>query len=144
MDAEAEKLIDTIRLINSKFSDAEWVKAQPVGVLSYTALRLAAMKSFLLDVRVDAQITMLENEVELDKAKAEAYARAKKEYGTTAAGDLKHKDEEYIAAKQKYNDSKVIYDRMRAVISDTHDLIEALRGRIIDMNAERRDQGVAQ
>ena len=39
-----EELLQKIQYINEKFSDAEWLKSQNGNVLSYTAMKLAAMK----------------------------------------------------------------------------------------------------
>lgn len=139
---EPEKLIEKIQYINSKFSDSEWLKAQNGNVLSYTAIKLAAMKGYLIDAKATAQSDMLEYEIEMETEKGKAYLKMKDEHGATAAVDAKNTVDEYIAAKYRYAGARTFYEKLRSVVSDTHDLIEAIRSRIIDLQNARKDESV--
>lgn len=139
---EPEELIEAIQYINAKFSDKDWVKAQNGNVLSYTALKLAAMKAYLIDVKEVAQAEMLEAEIEMETQKGKAYLKMKEEHGATAATDAKNTVEEYITAKREYAAKKVFYDKLKSVVSDSHDLIESIRSRVIDLQGSRKDEGV--
>ena len=137
-----EEILAAIQHINVKFSDKDFVKAQTGNVLSYTALKLAAMKAYIVDEKETAQAEMLESEVNMDKAKAQAYLKAKNEHNATAASDLKYMDPDFIAARMAYAEKKVYYDRLKSVVADTHDLIEAIRSRVIDLQGARKDESI--
>lgn len=139
---EAKELLEAIQHINRKFSDAKWVKGQNGNVLSYTALKLAAMKAYLVDEKETAQKAMLQAEIDMETAKGTAYLRLKEEHGATAATDAKNTDKEYIAAKNKFAEKKVYYDKLKSVVADSHDLIESIRSRVIDLQSDRKDQRV--
>lgn len=139
---EPEELLDMLLVINKRFLDKDWVQQQNGNVLSYTALKLAAIKAYLLEVKEVAQAEMLEAEVDMDEAKATAYLKAKEAHNATAASDLKNMDPDYIAARKEYIGKKVFYDKLRSATADTHDLIESLRSRTIDLQASRKDEGI--
>lgn len=137
-----EELLQKIQYINEKFSDAEWLKSQNGNVLSYTAMKLAAMKGYLIDVKANAQMDMLKAETNMETEKGKAYLKMKEEHGATAAIDAKNTVEEYIAAKNEYAEKRVNYERLRGVVADIHDLIEAIRSRVIDLQGARKDEGI--
>jgi hypothetical protein len=137
-----EELLQKIQYINEKFSDAEWLKSQNGNVLSYTAMKLAAMKGYLIDVKANAQMDMLKAETNMETEKGKAYLKMKEEHGATAAIDAKNTVEEYIAAKNAYAEKRVNYERLKGVVADTHDLIEAIRSRVIDLQGARKDEGI--
>lgn len=139
---EAQELLDAIQYINHKFSDKEWVKAQNGNVLSYTALKLAAMKGYLIDEKQTAQGKMLEAEIEMDRQKAIAYKKAMETSNATAAKDGKYDDEDFIAARRQYATAKVYYEKLKSVTADSHDMIESIRSRIIDLQGARKDEQI--
>lgn len=139
---DQENLIDAIQLINNKFSDSDWSRRQNGEVLSYTAMKLAAMKAYLLDVKEIAQAEMLDAEIDMETAKGQAFLKLKEEHGSTAAADAKNTDPDYIKAKREYAGKKVYFDKLRSVTTDTHDLIESIRSRIIDLQSSRKDESI--
>lgn len=139
---EADELIRDIQFINSKFSDKTWVKEQDGNVLSYTALKLAAMKAYLIDVKEMAQAEMLDAEIDMETQKGVAYLKMKEEHNATAATDAKNTVTEYIAAKKEYASKKVYYDKLKSIAADSHDLIESIRSRIIDLQSSRKDESI--
>lgn len=139
---ETKELLEAIQHINRKFSDAVWVKGQNGNVLSYTALKLAAMKAYLVDEKEDAHKKMLEAEIEMDREKAIAYKKAMAESNATAAKDSKYADETFIEARKKYAAAKVYYEKLKSVVADSHDMIESIRSRIIDLQGARKDEGI--
>lgn len=139
---DTQEILDAIQHINKKFSDSEWVKRQNGNVLSYTALKLAAMKAYLVDKKESAHKAALRAEVEMETAKGVAYLRLKAEHGATAATDAKNTDEDYIQAKLTYADKKVYFDKLKSVVADSHDLIESIRSRVIDLQGARKDESI--
>lgn len=139
---ERDELIEAIQHINEKFTNKEWVQGQGGDVLSYTALKLAAMKAYLLDVKEVAQAEMLDAEIEMETQKGLAYLKMKEEHNATAASDAKNTVEDYIASKRVYASAKVFYDKLRSVTADSHDLIESIRSRVIDLQGSRKDESI--
>lgn len=108
--------------------------------LSIMGVRLAALKASVIDLKVDAEQDMLELEVQKDEAKAVAYKKCKEEHGATAAADIKNEDPDYITARIAYNAAVVNFNMMRSILSDAHDLIEAITGRMIELHGARKDE----
>lgn len=137
---QLEALIVNIATINHKFTEEDFLKTLPGDMLSYTAVKLAAMKASLVDVKMAAHEHMLELDVELGRSKALAYAKYKAEHGSTAAQDMKYMDEDYIEAQRNYAKAKVQWERLKSIVADTHDLIDAIKSRVIDLQMARRDE----
>ena len=94
---EEQEILAAIQKINLRYSDKQFIITQNGNVLSYTALKLASLKAYLIEIKELAHGEMLDAEIEMDKQKALAYGRAMKESNATAAKDLKYADEEFIA-----------------------------------------------
>jgi len=139
-DTQLGEMLVKMASINNQLTNEEFLKSLTGDSLSYTAVKLASMKASILDLKVAAQQHMLDLEVEVGRSKAQAYLKYKKDHGVTAAGDLKNMDEDYIAAQKEHNKAKVQYERLKSVVADTHDLIESIRSRVIDMQGARRDE----
>lgn len=139
-DEQMAKLLVDMVFIAQTLSRDDFIKRQSGDVLSYTGVKLAAMKASLLDLKVSAHQEMLDREVDMMQAKANAYAKFKKEHGATAAGDMKYLDEDFSEAIKKYNHAKVQYERFRSIVADVHDLIDIIKSRVIDLQGARRDE----
>ena len=135
-----QKIIQNIMFINEKFSDAQWVKAQGADVLSYTALKLSAMKGYLGEFKEEALRGLLKAEREMEREKALAFQRARETMAVSAASEAKHSDEQYIKAKEKYAEARVLYERLKSISADTHDLIDAIKGRTIELQSQRKTE----
>ena len=146
-DEELGQTLVNIATINHKLADPKFLERLNGDQLTYTGVKLAAMKASILDLKVAAHSDMLEKEVIMMKAKAQAYAKSKDElapngkpHGATAAKDMKYMDEEFIKATREYNKAVVSFEQLRGVISNTHDTIESIKGRAIDMQSARKDE----
>lgn len=135
-----QKIIQNIMFINEKFSDAQWVKAQGADVLSYTALKLSAMKGYLAEFKEDALRNLLKAEREMEAEKSRAFLRAREKLPVTAASEAKNADEQYIKSKEVYGEAKVLYERLKSISADTHDLIDAIKGRTIELQSQRKTE----
>lgn len=139
-DVELAKMLVNLATINHKLSDENFLKELNGDILSYTAVKVAAMKATLIEFKVVAHQHMLDMEVEKDKCKALAYVRFKKDNGVTAAGDMKYMDEDFIQAQYNFNKAKVSYEQLKSVTADAHDLIDAIKSRVIDLQTARKDE----
>ncbi len=109
-------------------------------VLSYIAVKLSALKASLLDVKVTAHEDMLEKNTLMLKEKGLAFLRAKEAHNATTAGDAKYTDEVFIEAQRTYNEAKVLYEKIRSIVADAHDTIDAIKTRVIDLQGARKDE----
>ena len=94
----------------------------------------------MLDIKVDAHADAMHKETLMHKAKGEAFLRAKEKHNATTAGDAKYIDEEFIKAQNEYSDAKVLFEKLRSLVADTHDLIDAIKSRVIDLQGARKDE----
>ena len=139
-DEKVGELLVNMVFIAQTLTNEDFLKKQSGDVLSYTGVKLAAMKVSLLDLKVAAHQEVLDKEVEMTQAKARAYAKYKKEHGSTAAGDMKYMDEDFVAANKAYNSAKVQFDKLKSVVADIHDLIDSIKSRVIDLQGARKDE----
>ena len=79
--------------INRELSDEKFLKSLSGDVLSYIGVKLSALKASLLDEKVSAHRDAMNKETLMQKAKGEAFLRAKTEHNATTAGDAKYTDE---------------------------------------------------
>lgn len=138
-NTELAKMLVQLATINQKMADEGLLKGLNGDILSYTAVKMASMKATLIEFKVVAHQNMLDLEVEKDRQKAIAYYKFKQEHGSTAAGDMKYMDEDFIQAQKDFNKAKVIYEQLKSITADTHDVIDTIKSRVIDLQMARRD-----
>lgn len=137
---QTAELIGKIMKINHQLSDEHFLKSLTGDVLSYIGVKLSAMKASLLDIKVTAHQDMLDKEVMMLKEKGAAFLRAKEAHNATSAGDAKYTDEVFIEAQKTYNQSKVLFEKLKSIVADSHDLIDAIKSRVIDLQGQRKDE----
>ena len=146
-DDELAQMLVNLATINHQLSDENFLKKLNGDILSYTAVKVAAMKATLIEFKVVAHQHMLDMEVEKDRLKALAYYRFKEElgpngrpHGATAASDMKYMDEAFIEAQNNFNKAKVSYEQLKSVTADAHDLVDSIKSRVIDLQTSRKDE----
>lgn len=137
---ETADIIVKIMKINRELSDEKFLKSLSGDVLSYIGVKLSALKASLLDEKVSAHRDAMNKETLMHKAKGEAFLRAKTEHNATTAGDAKYTDELFIQAQNDYTEAKVNYEKLKSIVADSHDLIDAIKSRVIDLQGARKDE----
>ena len=137
---ETAEIIVKIMKINHQLSDEAFLKSLSGDVLSYIGVKLSALKASLLDEKVSAHRDAMDKETLMQKAKGEAFLRAKEAHNATAAGDAKYTDELFIKAQNEYTEAKVNYEKLKSIVADSHDLIDAIKSRVIDLQGARKDE----
>lgn len=137
---ETADIIVKIMKINRELSDEKFLKSISGDVLSYIGVKLSALKASLLDEKVSAHRDAMNKETLMQKAKGEAFLRAKTEHNATTAGDAKYTDELFIQAQNDYTEAKVNYEKLKSIVADSHDLIDAIKSRVIDLQGARKDE----
>ena len=137
---QTAELIGKIMKINHQLSDEKFLKSLSGDVLSYIGVKLSALKASLLDEKVSAHRDAMNKETLMQKAKGEAFLRAKEAHNATTAGDAKYTDELFIQAQNDYTEAKVNYEKLKSIVADSHDLIDAIKSRVIDLQGARKDE----
>lgn len=137
---ETADIIVKIMKINRQLSDEVFLKSLSGDVLSYIGVKLSALKASLLDEKVSAHRDAMNKETLMQKAKGEAFLRAKEAHNATTAGDAKYTDELFIQAQNDYTEAKVNYEKLKSIVADSHDLIDAIKSRVIDLQGARKDE----
>ena len=137
---ETADIIVKIMKINRELSDEKFLKSLSGDVLSYIGVKLSALKASLLDEKVSAHRDAMNKETLMQKAKGEAFLRAKEAHNATTAGDAKYTDELFIQAQNDYTEAKVNYEKLKSIVADSHDLIDAIKSRVIDLQGARKDE----
>jgi hypothetical protein len=137
---ETADIIVKIMKINRQLSDEVFLKSLSGDVLSYIGVKLSALKASLLDEKVSAHRDAMNKETLMQKAKGEAFLRAKEAHNATTASDAKYTDEAFIQAQNDYTEAKVNYEKLKSIVADSHDLIDAIKSRVIDLQGARKDE----
>ena len=137
---QTAELIGKIMKINHQLSNEAFLKSLSGDVLSYLGVKLSAMKASLLEIKVDAHRDALQKETLMQKEKGLAFLRAKEAHNATTASDAKYTDEGFIEAQNIYTEAKVLYEKLRSITADSHDLIDAIKSRVIDLQGQRKDE----
>lgn len=137
---ETADIIVKIMKINRQLSDEVFLKSLSGDVLSYIGVKLSALKASLLDEKVSAHRDAMNKETLMQKAKGEAFLRAKEAHNATTAGDAKYTDEAFIQAQNDYTEAKVNYEKLKSIVADSHDLIDSIKSRVIDLQGARKDE----
>ena len=137
---QTAELIGKIMKINHQLSNEAFLKSLSGDVLSYLGVKLSAMKASLLEIKVDAHRDALQKETLMQKEKGLSFLRAKEAHNATTASDAKYTDESFIEAQNIYTEAKVLYEKLRSITADSHDLIDAIKSRVIDLQGQRKDE----
>lgn len=137
---EADKLVEEI------FTIIHALRAQDMGSLSGDTLsrlvvKLASYKASLGEYVAEAQRNANNAEAEYYQSRAEGYKELRDEgKGSTDAEELKRikAHDSFVA----WNDAKYKADLIINLSRDCHDLIDAIRGRLIALQSERKESDV--
>lgn len=109
--------------------------------LSRLVLKLASYKASLGDSVSTAFLSALDAEADYYTARALAYKKLR-DAGTNAtdSNELKHIETE--AALKVWNQARYAHKRLSQLSTDCHDLIDSIRGRLINLQSERSEANV--
>ena len=155
MDISEDDITKTVLTLNKIYTQLE-DKAFYLGLtgdaLSYTATKIATMKARMVDVKKMAEIDAKDADTNYKAVKATALRRLigtplKGDEGpkisATAAGELLYGEEDVIYAAMDRNQKEATYNRLRSLVADGHDVIESIRGRLIDLQGSRKDERIS-
>lgn len=152
-DDEFQKIVTDILRINNRLRDKTYLLKLSGDALSYLAIKLAAMKSLIIEVKADAHRDFLDAETEYKAVKARALRRLIGEklnpedeksakISATAAGDLLYAEEEVISAAHDKAEKEAFWNKLKSISADAHDDIDAIKSRVIDLQGARKDERV--
>lgn len=146
-DDEFQKIVTDILHINNRLRNKEYVLKMTGDALSYVAIKLAAMKSLIIEVKADAHREALDADTEYKAVKARAFKRITDKtnpnitpVSATAASDLLYAEEDVIAAAKDKNEKEAFFHKLRSISADAHDDVDAIKSRVIDLQGARKDE----
>ena len=149
-EQEVTELVLTLDTIYRSLEDKKFFLGLTGDSLSYTAVKIAVSKARMIDVKRLAEIDAKDAETEYKRVKAVAMRRL---VGTqtsddgpkislSAAEKLIYGEDDVIAASQSQTQKEATFNRLKSLVADGHDVIEAIRSRLIDLQGSRKDEGI--
>lgn len=118
--------------------EAQRMETLSEDTLSRLILKLASYKASLGEHVADAYKSSLDAEAEYQAARAAEYQRLRNDgKGSTDAGELKN-----LAVKEQFlawNKQRRDFMLLNKLSVDCHDLIDSIRGRLINLHNERQE-----
>ena len=151
-EEEITNIVLTLDKIYKQLEDKAFYLNLSGDALSYTATKIAVMKARMVDVKKMAEINAKDADTDYKATKAEALRRLigsplKGDEGpnisATAAGELLYGEEDVINAAKDRNQKEAVFNRLKSMVADGHDVIESIRGRLIDLQGSRKDERIS-
>lgn len=150
-DVEFQKIVTDVMFINRTLMDKEKLLGMSGDVLSYTAIKLASMKSLIIDVKASAEREAKDAEADYKKVKADALRRligsemseGGPKISATAASELVYGEEDVLEAYKHKNELEAFFGKLKSLSADTHDCIDSIKSRVIDLQGARKDERVS-
>lgn len=137
---QVDEIVNEVVTIVRTLSEQE-MGSLSADTLSRLAVKLASYKASLGEHVSEAERAFLGAKAEYKLAKAEEFQRLRDDgKNSTDAGELKTIGAH--ASNVTYLEAEYAFKRLSRLSSDCHDLIEAIRGRTINLNQERSEANV--
>lgn len=149
-EGEVQAASENLDKIYRKLSDKTFFLSLSGDALAYTATKIAALKARLVEVKREAEIEAKNAETDYKATKAQAIRRITgtpvKEGGAkisqSAASDLMYGEQDVIEASNRKTEAEALWNFVKSLTADGHDMIEAIRSRLIDLQGSRKDERV--
>lgn len=151
-EKEITEMVLKLDTIYRQMEDKQFFLRLNGDVLSYTVNVIAASKARLVDVKRMAEIDAKDADTDYKAIKAQTMRKLigspltddekSAKISATAAGELLYGEEEVIQAAKDKNRKEATYNRLKSLVADGHDMCDAIRSRIIDLQGSRKDERV--
>lgn len=144
-EEEIQKAAKNLATIYEKLGDKAFFLNLTGDALSYTATKIASLKGRLVEVKRMAEQDYRDADKEYKRTKAVAFKRLTSGEGkvsATAAEKLLYAEEDVLAASQRNNESEALWNFVKSLAADGHDMVEAIRSRLIDLQGSRKDERI--
>lgn len=151
-EEEITNIVLTLDKIYKQLEDKEFYLNLSGDALSYTATKIAVMKARMVDVKKMAEINAKDADTDYKATKADALRRIigspldgdeGPKISATAAGELLYGEEDVIKAAKDRNQKEAVFNRLKSMVADGHDVVESIRGRLIDLQGSRKDERIS-
>lgn len=150
-DEDFQKIVTDLMHINQTLADPKKLARMNGDVLSYTAVKLAAQKSLILEVKVLAHREFLDAETEYKATKARAMRRLigsplnpdddkSAKIAATSAKELLYAEKDVIEASNLKSEKEAFWNKLKSISADVHDDVETIKSRVIDLQGARKDE----
>lgn len=144
-DSDIESTALELAKIYERLGDKQFFLGLPGDGLAYTASKIAAKKALLADVKRYAEMSAKNADAGYKFAKATAFERlttGENKISATAAVTLLYKEEDVVQAAGELAEAEAQWNFIKSLTADGHDMVEALRSRLIDMQSSRKDESL--
>lgn len=151
-EEEITNIVLTLDKIYKQLEDRAFYLNLSGDALSYTATKIAVMKARMVDVKKMAEINAKDADTDYKATKAEALRRLigsplngdeGPKISATAAGELLYGEDDVVEAANLKTRNEATFNRLKSMVADGHDVIESIRGRLIDLNGSRKDERIS-
>lgn len=151
-EEEITNIVITLDKIYKQLEDKAFYLNLSGDALSYTATKIAVMKARMVDVKKMAEINAKNADTDYKATKAEALRRLigsplngdeGPKISATAAGELLYGEDDVVEAANLKTRNEATFNRLKSMVADGHDVIESIRGRLIDLNGSRKDERIS-
>lgn len=142
---EVQTAAENLAKIYGRLEDKDFFLGLPGDALAYTANKIAALKARLVDVKRDAELRAKHAETAYKRTKAEAFKRlttGDDKVSATAASTLLYAEPDVVEISEELNEAEALWNFVKSLVADGHDMIDAIRSRLIDMQGSRKDERV--
>lgn len=138
---DIETIATDLATIYSSLQDKQLFLSMNGEALSYTGNKIAAKKALLVDVKRDAEVAAKDADTEYKRIKAVAFKRLiEGGSSATAASTLLYGEQDVVEASTACNAAEAQWNFVKSLVADGHDMVDALRSRIIDLQGSRKDE----
>lgn len=149
-EEEITAIVLNLDKIYRKLEDKAFFLSLTGDALSYTATKIAVMKARMVDVKRMAEIDAKDAETEYKRVKAQAIRRivgssiqdGGAKISQSAATELIYGEDDVVEAANDKTRKEATYNRLKSLVADGHDVIEAIRSRLIDLQGSRKDERI--
>lgn len=144
-EEEITEAAENLFKIYNKLKDREFFLSLNGDMLSYTANKIATLKALLVDVKRAAEMEAKNAETEYKRIKGVAFTRlttGEDKLSATAAATVLYSEPDVVAASRLLNESEASWNFAKSLVADGHDMVEVIRGRLIDLQGSRKDERI--
>lgn len=144
-EKEIQVAAENLTNIYAKLSNKDFFLGLSGDALAYTATKVAALKGRLVEVKREAELAAKTAEMEYKAEKGLAIKRltsGDEKVSVTAAEKMLYADDEVIAAKEKHIAAEALFNFVKSLTADGHDMVDAIRSRLIDLQGTRKDERI--
>lgn len=154
MDVSEEEITEIVLNLDKiyrRLEDKSFFLSLTGDALSYTATKIAVMKARMVDIKRMAEIDAKDADTHYKAVKAQAIRRlvgtpvneGGPKISQSSATELMYGEDDVMEAASLKNEAEARFNRLKSLVADGHDVVEAIRSRLIDLQGSRKDERIS-